>query len=191
MHSPVAELLSDLAAALDTAGVPWFLFGAQAAILHGAARLTADVDVTVRLPVSMSAPALATTVEQHRFARRFSDPRFTAQTRVLPFAHVPTDLPLDIVLAGPGLEDQFFARAEVREIDGVAIRVASAEDIIVMKVLAGRPKDQDDVVAVLKAYGGGLDRAYVGATLNALQEALAQNDLLPLFQEAIARASRR
>lgn len=189
MHSPVAELLSDLAAALDTAGVPWFLFGAQAAILHGAARLTADVDVTVRLPVSMSAPALATTVEQHRFARRFSDPRFTAQTRVLPFAHVPTDLPLDIVLAGPGLEDQFFARAEVREIDGVAIRVASAEDIIVMKVLAGRPKDQDDVVAVLKAYGGGLDRAYVEATLNALQEALAQNDLLPPFQEAVRRAT--
>jgi hypothetical protein len=39
-------LLADLTAALDSARVPWFLFGAQAAILYGAARLTADVDVT-------------------------------------------------------------------------------------------------------------------------------------------------
>jgi hypothetical protein len=41
MRSPVAELLANLAAALDEAGVAWYLFGAQAAIRHGAARLTA------------------------------------------------------------------------------------------------------------------------------------------------------
>jgi hypothetical protein len=50
MPSPVGELLADLAAAFQQRRVDWYLFGAQAAILHGAARLTADVDVTVRLP---------------------------------------------------------------------------------------------------------------------------------------------
>jgi len=50
MRSPVADLLADAATALSEGGVPWYLFEAQAAILHGAARLTADVDVTVRLP---------------------------------------------------------------------------------------------------------------------------------------------
>jgi len=54
MPSPVAELLADLAGALHGLGVSWFLFGAQTAILHGAARLTADVDVTVRLPPALS-----------------------------------------------------------------------------------------------------------------------------------------
>jgi hypothetical protein len=54
MSSPVAELLADLAAAFDQRRVDWYLFGAQAAILHGAARLTADVDVTVRLPEAFS-----------------------------------------------------------------------------------------------------------------------------------------
>ena len=44
---PVAELLAALHGALAALGVRWFLFGAQAAILHGAARLSADVDVTV------------------------------------------------------------------------------------------------------------------------------------------------
>ena len=51
MHSspPLAELLTDLGRALARLGVRWYLFGAQAAILYGVARLTADVDVTVDL----------------------------------------------------------------------------------------------------------------------------------------------
>ena len=44
--SAVADLLADLAGALDPLPVRWYLFGAQAAIFHGAARMTADVDVT-------------------------------------------------------------------------------------------------------------------------------------------------
>ena len=40
MSSPVVDLLADLAAALDGGEVPWYLFGAQAAILHGVNRLT-------------------------------------------------------------------------------------------------------------------------------------------------------
>ena len=47
MPSPVAELLAALHDALEPITPRWYLFGAQAALLHGAARLTADVDVTV------------------------------------------------------------------------------------------------------------------------------------------------
>jgi hypothetical protein len=50
--SPVADLLSDASAGFRSIAVPWYLFGARAAILYGVARLTADVDVTVRLPDS-------------------------------------------------------------------------------------------------------------------------------------------
>ena len=53
---PVADLLADLARGLAALGVRWFLFGAQAAILHGSARLSADVDVTVELPEEGVAP---------------------------------------------------------------------------------------------------------------------------------------
>jgi hypothetical protein len=44
--SPIVELLAELRQALARLGVRWYLFGAQAAILHGVDRLTADVDVT-------------------------------------------------------------------------------------------------------------------------------------------------
>lgn len=47
MRSPVADLLADLARGFERLGMRWYLFGAQAAIVYGVARLTADVDATV------------------------------------------------------------------------------------------------------------------------------------------------
>ncbi len=37
--SPIGELLAAVRAALEPLGIRWYLFGAQAAILYGAARL--------------------------------------------------------------------------------------------------------------------------------------------------------
>ena len=190
MPSPVADLLSDLGTGLDEIGAPWYLFGARAAILHGVARLTADVDVTVRLSDSTTGDMLASALERHGFRLRGSDRDFVARTRVMPFVHEATGLPLDVVLAGPGLEDQFFERAVVRDIEGVRVPVASAEDLVVMKVLAGRPKDQEDVVAMAAVHGGALDDRAGRTTLVALEEALARNDLVPAFDAALARARR-
>jgi Nucleotidyltransferase of unknown function (DUF6036) len=159
MRSAVAELLADLAHALGEAGVSWYLFGAQAAILHGAARLTADVvDVTVRWPADRPQEALIDVLAACGFEPRVADPHFVQRTRVIPFHHRPTGLPLDIVMAGPGLEDLFFERVLLRDVEGVPVRVASPEDIVIMKVLAGRTKDIDDVVSIL-AVGKSLDIA--------------------------------
>jgi hypothetical protein len=177
--------VGDAAAALDDARVDWYLFGAQAAILHGVARLTADVDITVRLPATISSAALAHALERHGFALRETDPTFVARTSVLPFMHLATSLPLDVVLAGPGLEEQFFARTEIRDIEGVRARVASAEDLIVMKTLAARSKDAEDVAAILASYGTRLDVGYIRETLRLLEDALGQSDLIPAFERAL------
>ncbi len=190
MRSPVADLLADLGAGLSTIDAAWYLFGARAAILYGVARLTADVDVTVRLQASSTGDSLADALERCGFRLRITDREFVARTRVMPFVHEATGLPLDVVLAGPGLEDEFLAHAVVRDIDGVRVPVASVEDIVVMKVLAGRPKDQEDVVAIAAAQGDALDERAVRATLIALEEALSQNDLQPALDAALARARR-
>jgi len=47
MVAPLTNLLSDLKSVFGQTGCHWYVFGAQAAIIHGASRLTADVDVTV------------------------------------------------------------------------------------------------------------------------------------------------
>lgn len=121
MRSLVADLLADLADALEGLGVVWYLFGARAAILHGVARLTADVDVTLRLPESIQPVSLVTTLGRHGFQPRVTDADFITRTRVIPFIHMPTSLPLDLVLAGPGLEERFFERATGRVIEDVCL----------------------------------------------------------------------
>jgi hypothetical protein len=186
--SPLADLLAGLGEALDRIRVSWYLFGAQAAIVHGAARLSADVDVTVRLG-AVSIESLSRALEQSGFPARVPDPcGFALETRVLPCAHTATDIPVDLVIAGPGLEDRFLERAVVVRIEGVPVPVASAEDVVVMKVLAGRPQDLGDAEAVARA--NDLDLAYVRGVLREIEAALDRGDLVASFEDVLRRAAR-
>jgi hypothetical protein len=185
--SPFADVLASLALAFERAGLRWYLFGAQAAIIHGAARLTADVDVTVHLD---DAPpqALVGVLLDVGFTLRVPDPEFVTRTRVLPVTHAASHVPVDIVFAGPGLEELFLARARLLDVDGVRVPVACAEDVIVMKLLAGRAKDIDDVVAILAAHPDDLNMDLVRGTVRMLEEALDQRDLSPALDQALASA---
>lgn len=186
MRSPRAEALAALGRALATLRVRWYLFGAQAALLYGAARLTADVDVTVRIGDRDTA-RLVRGLEHAGFRLRVRDVgEFVAKTRVLPFVHPRSGMPVDIVLAGPGLEELFFKRRRRRTIEGVPVFVASAEDIVVMKTLAGRGKDEDDTMAILAAQSR-LNIERIRKTLGALERALGQSDLRPRFDKLLAR----
>lgn len=65
--------------------------------------------------------------------------------------------------------------------------LASAEDLVVMKVLAGRPKDLDDVAAIAVNRAQALDAGYVTDTLRLLEQALGQSDLIDTFAKILAR----
>jgi len=68
-------------------------------------------------------------------------------------------------------------------IDGVSAPVAHATDLVVMKVLAGRGKDLDDVRALLAS--GDVDLDIARELLMQLEEALGQSDLIPRLDEAL------
>ena len=185
-----ADLFAALAEALAAVGARWYLFGAQAALIWGRPRLTADVDVTVRLEPE-EPDALVRAFAQRGFRLRV-DPGddFVRRTRVLPFVFEPNGLPVDVVLAGPGLEELFLSRAVTVRVGSVTVPVISPEDLIVTKILAGRPKDVEDVRGILLERGGQLDLGTVRATLGMLEAALGQSDLRPAFEAELARARR-
>lgn len=191
MPSPAgpAELLADLAAALDAIGAKWYVFGAQAVLVWGRPRLTTDVDVTVKCGTSTD--RLVRTLDTHGFSLRIdATEAFVRATRVVPLEHRASGLALDIVLAGPGLEDLFLERAIVIDVAGTAVPFISPEDLIVTKVLAGRGKDIDDVLGVLSERGSTLDLDQVRTTLRLLEDALGQSDLMPIFDAALSRWQR-
>ena len=110
VDSAVLAVLAAVAPVLRHGGSRWYLFGAQAVTIWGRPRLSADVDITVAIagpPDDFVAAALAA-----GFDLRASDWQdLVARTRVLPLRHRATEMPLDVVLAGPGLEEEFLERA--------------------------------------------------------------------------------
>lgn len=188
--SPVAEALVALATALGELGLGWYLFGAQAAIAHGSSRATKDIDVTA-FPGEVPAAALLAALARAGLHAREPDPETLAATaRVLPVIHDASGTPIDIVLAGPGLEPLFLSRAVLRDVAGAHVPVAAAEDVVAMKILAGRPHDAEDVVAILRARRTDIDLEIVRGTLRLLEDALAQSDLLPALEALSMRARR-
>lgn len=182
-----ADLLLDLSAALAALRIPWYVFGAQAALMWGRPRLTTDVDATVRLG-GISPEAVVLALGSHGFSLSIqADQDFVQRTRVLPLRHERSGLALDLVLSGPGLEDLFLERAISVDVSGTAIPFISPEDLVVTKVLAGRAKDIEDIRGVLAERGALLKAGQIRDTLVLLEDALGQSDLLPVFETEFAR----
>jgi hypothetical protein len=180
------ELLAALARVLAAWG-PWYVFGAQAVVVYGVPRLSADVDVTIRLTPE-TPRAFAEAMRAGGFDPRIPDPHFIERTRVMPFAHVATGMPVDVVLAGSGLEDDFLARVRTVDIGGTRVPVLDVADLLIAKVLAGRSKDLDDARALWRLHGENVDALRIRAILSQLEEALGQSDLLPVLDDIVRPA---
>jgi hypothetical protein len=68
----------------------------------------------------------------------------------------------------------------------VTVPVISAQDLIVAKLFAGRPRDIEDVRAVIGAVGDGLDLRHIRTLLGPLDEAEDRADLLPAIERLLA-----
>lgn len=187
--SAPASLLRALTHALDAYGCRWYLFGAQAVTIWGRPRLTTDVDVTVEIASASSETLVAALgAAGFRLSEAFSA-EFVRSTRVLPLIHIESTMPLDVVLAGPGLEEQFLDRVVAVRIDDFTVPVISPEDLVVTKALAGRAKDVEDIRGVLRLRRDSLNLNYIRRTLRMVEEVMGQSDLTPLFEAEWARAA--
>jgi hypothetical protein len=176
MPSPVADTLEALADCFASLGIDWYLFGAQAALLRGSRRLTSDVDVTVFLG-QVAREALVDRMTAMGFVLRVPrDGGFIERTRVVPFVHASSAVPVDVVLGGAGLEAYFLAECEHLDLEGVVVPTPRAEHLIVMKLLAGRDKDLDDAAAIARA--AQPDLAGVETMVNEIATAVGEDDSL-------------
>lgn len=174
------ELLKDLSRVLAAWG-RWCVFGAQAVIAYGVPRLSADVDIALWLDPE-EPDRFASDMTAAGFTLRVSDPDFIGRTRVMPFVHDATAMPVDVVLAASGLEDEFLDRARLLNFGATRIPFIEPGDLVIAKILAGRSKDIEDARNVWRIHARELDEERILDTLHRLEEALSQNDLVPTFE---------
>lgn len=161
-------LYDDVYAAFEAAGVRYVVVGGMAVVMTGHVRATVDLDVVVdlepaaaqqavraleglglqpRIPVSAADFADAAIREswirdKHMQVLSFYDPQ-----------HLTREV--DVFVAYPLDFETLIARAVPTAVGDRLVPVAAPEHLIEMKRAAGRPRDLDDVRALLRIQEGG------------------------------------
>lgn len=139
------------------------LIGGQAVLLHGRPRLTEDIDLTLAAgPEAL--PSLLVACERLRLEPLPEDAEaFVRDTFVLPAAEPGTGIRIDFIFSTTPYERQAIERAVRVELAEVPVPFATAEDLILHKLFAARPRDLEDAAAVVRRQGEALDWEYLEA----------------------------
>lgn len=158
-----AALLDRVGAALDRAGIPYMVIGGQAVLLYGEPRLTRDIDITLGVDTDRLDDVLS--VVAACGLRALVDPAtFVQETMVLPVRDEASGIRVDLIFSFSEYERDSIRRARRVALGKTTVCFVTAEDLIVHKVVAGRPRDLEDVRGVLLR-SRGLDLASVEARL--------------------------
>lgn len=162
-------LFEPLFQALNGSGGRYVVVGGMATVLHGHARLTADVDIIVefeRAGLTRILNALTNLGLRPRppvSAMDFADPVCRAAwirdkgMRVFSFWDPKNPMrELDVFVEHPMDFEDRWSRSVLVDIGGTDARIASIQDLIALKRLAGRPQDLQDIQAlegIVKRHG--------------------------------------
>jgi len=135
-------------------------------------RATEDVDLVIDCEVA-EAIELIEKLDEHGFAPFFPEvEQVVRQSYILALEDQTSKIKLDLAVGCSGFEKLVVQRAEDIEVSGSHIRVATPEDLIIMKVMAGRAQDEQDIKGMLVVHSRSIDWRYCIDTSQQLQEAL-------------------
>jgi hypothetical protein len=164
-------LFEPIFAALERAGVRYVTVGGVAVVLHGHARLTADLNLVVDLAPQPAADAVAALtaiwfrprlpIDASGFADQSVRERWVMEQGMTVFSMWDPDDPLrsvDLFVEQPIDFEELWERSVAVDIEGTPVRVASIVDLIRLKRIADRPMDREDIAALEHIQERGRDR---------------------------------
>ncbi len=160
------QLLDDVCLTLDKADIPYAICGGVALSVWGEARTTFDVDLVVGVDPSEIDAMCAEFEKSPHFEL---DPSVTPMprttlVRIFQIDHQPTPSELlraDLLVFDEQLSSKIISRRRKGAFAGRDYWFCSPEDLIVLKLIAQRPRDRVDVLSVLETMGEELDQSYI------------------------------
>ena len=188
--APLLTILRHLVAWLQAGKVQGVVIGGVAASLWGRPRLTRDVDALVLLEEGRWGEFLAAGIGHGFLPRRADALAFARETRVLLVRHGESGIDLDLVFGSLPFEKEAAIRAKWVDLGGVAIPLSSPEDLIIMKAVAHRPRDLEDIAAILAAQPG-LNVRRVRRWLREFSGALEMPEILNDLEALLSQRQKR
>lgn len=154
------KLLERTAAALDSSAIPYMIIGGQAVLLYGEPRLTRDIDITLGIGAE-EAGRVIDLAGKLDLEPLVPDPMdFISKTLVFPAMDRPSGIRLDFIFSYSSYENQAISRGNKIKLGEHYVNFASLEDVVIHKIIAARPRDIEDVKAIL-AKNPSYDERYI------------------------------
>ena len=170
------KILKRVARELKKASIPYMVIGGQAVLLYGEPRLTRDIDVTLGIGVNELArikkilPAMGLKVLVK------DDREFVQRTMVLPTKDKESEIRVDFIFSFSPYERQAIGKARDIKVGRTQVKFASLEDVVIHKVISGRPRDFEDIKSIL-VKNPKYDSDYISRWLKEFDQSLSQRFL--------------
>ena len=189
---PVSLLaaLADLAKWLEAAQIPAVIIGGVASSFLGRPRLTQDVDALAILPESQWEAATAAGQNFGIVPRIEQAVDFARRSRVLLLKHTQSAIEIDVILGGLQFEHEAVHRARAHQVGEISVRLPRVEDLVIMKVIAHRDKDLQDVEGLLDAHPD-LNIEEIRQHVGEFAAATSMSDLTDDFERILQRRKSR
>lgn len=176
-------LLARLTEEIERSGFDFMLIGGQAVLLHGTPRLTEDIDLTLAAgPEAL--PSLLEVCGRLGLEPLPDEPHaFVRDTFVLPAAEPGTGVRVDFIFSTTRYEKEAIERAVRVEILDVRVPFATAEDLVIHKLFAGRPRDLEDAASVVRRRSEALDWDYLHRWVESFAEVPGRESMVALLEE--------
>ena len=160
MSNPVEDAIVRAQALLTEWGHAAAVIGGIAMIVRCGTRPTEDVDVIADASAT-DVDALLALASKHGFSFDQDARELADMGLVRLYSRDATGLGLDVLFADNAYYEEILSRATQVTIAGATLRVATAEDLVLLKLEAGRNQDIEDVLTIKDSFGGALDLGYL------------------------------
>lgn len=125
------------------------IIGGVAVGFLGKPRFTADVDAVFLLSIRDVPKFLELAHVENIDPRIENIAEFAKKNRVLLLKHSPTGVEIDISLGIMPFEEELVKRGSKKTFANLSVHLPSPEDLIIMKAIAHRLKDLDDIKTIV------------------------------------------
>lgn len=184
----VERALLEGISALDEVGLRYAIVGGLAIGVWALPRATRDVDLYAELPSTAR-----DTLESALVRRGFDVPAMSAELQqfgVFRSRLKNEGVFLDVFDSVGPLGEAILNRRRKVVAQGRELWFASPEDMALLKAFSDRPRDMEDLVALMSLPAGSLDTPYVDYWVKLLDESIGGTDVSERLAEARRRAAR-